>query len=75
MLVAPHRDELTVLHVGLGNLASEFNAVRLDHESVPYIVGILSFICFLVGENAEFHKFRICNVIESEKVRPGFFQC
>ena len=29
----------------------------------------------LVGEDAEFHKFRIRNVIEAEEVRSGFFQC
>ena len=73
LLVAPGSDELTVLHVCLSNLAAEFNAGELCHETVADVVRIMRFVS--LGRNdSELNKLRVSDIVQSEEVRSGFLE-
>ena len=65
--------EGTVTHVGLLYLIAWFNAHQLCHESVEHVGVVLRLVCPAVGQQTEFNKLCIGNVIETEQVGTRLF--
>ncbi len=68
LLENPGCDELTVAHVSLLNVLTRFDAVELGHEAIKHILVVFCLVSLGIVKDAEFLKFRICEVIEREKV-------
>ena len=73
MLVDPVGNERTIAHVGLLYLIAWFNAHQLCHESVEHVGVVLRLVCPAIGQQTEFNKLRIGNVIETEQVGTRLF--
>ena len=74
MLIAPLRDQLSVLHMRLGIRTAELDPGELNHYAVAYIIGILGFISFFVRQYAELDQLRVCAIVKAEEVSAGLLK-